>query len=98
MMGKEFYKYSVYDVVTDKVVLRWVSMKEVIATTGIPKDKITEYASKGYVYSGKYRLSRRAINEVEMNDCDDSTYIPQTLLNEWDRVRLLINPKARVVK
>jgi len=72
--------YDVYDTIENKYLLQGVSAKETEKITGLPRNQVSRYAIDGILYKDRYRIVNK----------DD-----QKLMEEWDRVRLLLNPKAR---
>jgi len=76
----EASKYDVYDIEEDKYILHDATPSELQKALGIPWNHVNHYANYGSIYKRRYKIISK-----EARKC----------LEEWDRVRLKINPDAR---
>ena len=80
-------KQYLYDVYTDdgSKIMSEVTSREIADCFGIRLTIIATYAKEDKPYRGKYWFVR-----VVKNSSDETlTYLPQSLLKEWDKVRNL---------
>lgn len=91
-MAQRYFKYKVTDKATGNIILKDVDAKEVGDTIGINVINISSYALQGLAYKRRYIIERKEIKKEEKRD-----YTPSEKLwmKEWDKVRFLLNPKAR---
>jgi len=73
-------QYSVYDIKACKYILRDKSNNVIEKTIGIPKERASRYAKHAILYKDRYRIISK--QEIEF-------------MEEWDRVRFMINPNAK---
>lgn len=86
------YQYDVYDIDRGKTIMRNVNSGIIEDLIGLPRSKTSTYAAMEYVYQQKYRIiGKNLIKPVKRNRTKEEV----ELMKEWDRVRLLINPRAR---
>lgn len=91
---KSIYTYNVSDIETDIVTLNIFGV-EVCKLTGIPKTKISAYCTGGYLYHDRYLITKND----RVGKADERSYTAEDLkvMAEWDKTRLMINPKAERV-
>lgn len=96
-MAKNIYCYTVWDRLQEKNILVRASMKDVRERLGISASKVNQYAEKHWVYKGKYLITKHHLDKSELNKNSENKKInlPDELIAEWDRVCLMLNPKAR---
>lgn len=87
------HKYDVFDTKKDKLILSDVNSGEIEKVIGLKRDKTSTYARKQYLFQKRYRITSKTIptEEVKIN----RTKEVKRVMNEWDRVRLMVNPNAR---
>lgn len=90
-MARYSYEYDVFD--GDVIVLANASSGEVEKAIGINRGKVSIYAAKQWLFRGRYRIASKTMpaKEVKINRTKET----KRLMEEWDRVRVLINPSAR---
>lgn len=98
---KNRYTYEVYDITEQKFVLKNGTLNDVEQAIGISQKNISNYAIRKYPYKGRYDISRTAVYIPEKPKSAESMKrpyaidMPQRWIDEWNRVRLLINPNAK---
>ncbi len=93
---------DVYDTEKDKYIMESATREEVSKRLGVPTRKISYNLYTGYKLNGKYLLARvigeepskKTSNKVSKLGIKKKS-IPQSLLDEWDEVRLKVNPNAK---
>jgi hypothetical protein len=99
MAAKSIYCYTVWDRLQEKNILVRVPMKTVREQLGMKADKVNQYANAGWVYKGKYVITKQRLDSKSLDDNTDyeksGFFIQKELAEEWDRVRFMINPSAR---
>lgn len=91
---------NVFDTVSNEYILLNATRQKVEKTLDIDGAKISYNLYTGYKIRHRYILERvvnrtNPKNAVKENP-NEKQKIPQYTLDEWDRVRLMLNPKARV--
>ena len=91
-MAQRYYIYKIIDKATGDVILKDARLQEVSDKIGINKRNISTYALKGMAYKRRYIIERAKIKDIKEKD-----YSPAERLwmEEWDKVRFILNPKAR---
>ena len=91
-MAQRYYIYKIIDKATGDVILKDARPQEVSDKIGINKRNISSYALKGWAYKRRYIIKCKAIKRPEKKK-----FTPQEKIwmAEWDKVRFLLNPKAR---
>ncbi len=92
-MGKVLYNYNVLDTTTMEYTLKNVPLADVCDTIGIPKDKVSAYAESGYIYDGKYHITRCLVDSNKPIE-RIVTPMPPEWQDEWDKWRKVVNPEV----
>lgn len=85
-------KYDVYDTETNTYILKGVNAGLIEQTIGLGRVNASKYATRGVLFKKRYRIYSKTqpVKSVIRRSKE-----MQKLMEEWDRVRLLLNPKAR---
>lgn len=86
-MGRELWKYDVYDTETKKFLLKDALMSNVTKLLDIPADKVITYAEKGYAYKRRYLITREPIDGNDTGSQDKS--VDSEFKEQWDKYRLM---------
>lgn len=85
-MGKVLYNYNVFDMQESKFILKNEPLSKVVEATGLPKDKVCQYAEHGYIHNGRYQIIRKKLAEAESNPLDSEKVVPRDIQMSWDDV------------
>lgn len=100
-MARLKYVYDVYDKDKKKHIVVEGSLKDVTNITGMTAVKANQYAETGYVYKKRFIIRKKLINGASIEAISDETKPPwatfwtKELIEEWDRVRFMVNPNAK---
>lgn len=94
-MAKISRLLNVYDTETDEYLMTSASRQAIAKELNITTDRISDYLCKGYKIDSRYILERVETAEATDKAPRDKNSLPQHILDDWDRTRLLINPGAR---
>lgn len=86
-MGKVLYNYNVFDVEKSEFVLKNKPLSKVAEITGMPKDKVVQYAESGYIFNEKFHITRRKLDEPEIDiPAESMVIVSPELQAKWDDV------------
>ncbi len=108
-MARDLYVYDVFDIEADAYTLENVPLSTVINELGVDKARVLNAIKYGQKIKNRYIPSRTYLDgTTNPNDADRridgfkktnvpevKVVVPEELANEWDRVRFILNPKAR---
>lgn len=94
-MARSIYKYTVYDKLLEKNVIVGGTVRDVSELVELKSDKIAQYCNKQWVCKKRYLISRERLDSKRLEEQATKAFIPQELAEEWDRVRFMLNPKAK---
>jgi len=84
--------YDIYDLDNQKFILRNATAGLVEQTIGLGRVSVSTYANKGLIFKKRYRIYSK--EQPVKSEIRRSKEI-QKLMEEWDRVRFMINPNAK---
>lgn len=95
-MGLTKYNYNVFDTTICEYTLKNAPMSEVCKEINIPSDKVIQYSENGYLYKGKYHITRHLIDGNDSKTIERIiTPMPVEWQNEWNKWRKKVNPAAK---
>lgn len=98
-MARDLYVYDVFDIETETYILVDESLSNVIKTLNIDKPRVFNAVKYGQKICKRYIITRTYLDgTINPNDAVEEFELPDDFHPKWDRVCLMINPKARVAK
>jgi hypothetical protein len=98
-MAKDLYVYDVFDVDTDSYILENAPMGRVTETLKTDSTRVINAVKYGQKIEKRYIITRTYLDGTKnLEDAEATIVVPEYLQKEWDRVRFILNPKARVTK
>jgi len=98
-MPRNQYNYNVFDLTVNSFILKNVEASTVAHVTGIDKIKVCVYASQSYIYDKRYSITRTPIHPDPIDEPiyeDAETKMPDDFKDEWNKIRFIINPNAKM--